>query len=374
MDNKTEYRQALEKIHDKLLMLGEKYDSVSPGASAHGGIYEVSMGIDWTDSFYVGMLWLDWVRTKDEHIKRVIDMQMWEFEQRLKQNRGLNNHDIGFLYILSAVAGYKAEGKEKYRDMAIRAARLLAKRYHEKAKFIQAWGDINGRENYRLIIDCMLNIPLLYWAAEQINDRELFDIAYQHAKTTQKVIFRPDASAYHTYYFDYDTSAPLYGKTKQGAGDDTAWSRGQAWAIYGFAISSRYCKDKGFLNAAKNAARYFLGHLPEDKVAYWDLCFNDGSDEPRDSSAAAIAACGLLEIDELTGGEKDGYYKKQAEEIILSLCRNYMSDKDSESMLDHAVYSIPDNVGIDEACIWGDYYFTEALTRLADEKSFVRFW
>lgn len=109
-------------------------------------------------------------------------------------------------------------------------------------------------------------------------------------------------------------------------------------------------------------------------IAYWDLCFSDGSDEPRDTSAAAVAACGLLEIDALTGGEQEGYYRQKAEKIVLSLCRNYLSDKDAEAILDHGTYSIPDNVGIDEACIWGDYYFTEALTRLAAEKQFIQFW
>lgn len=371
MDNMIIYREAIEIIHSKLIKNGAKFDSVSPYIYANGGTYKISGGTNWTDSFYVGMLWLDWCRTKNAAIYHNIEMQMQEFEQRLKQNRGLDNHDIGFLYTLSAVAGYKATGDEKYAAMAEKAARLLAKRYHPGAKFIQAWGNPNGRDNYRLIIDCMLNIPLIYWCAEKTGDRALFEIAYNHAVTTNKVIFRNDSSAYHTYYFDYDTGKPLCGKTHQGAGDDTAWSRGQAWAIYGFAISYTYTKNEAFLQSAEKAADYFIAHLPKDMVAFWDLCFNDGDNEPRDSSAAAIAACGLLELAEASG---NAYYRETAERIVASLCKNYMSPDESEALIDHAAYTVPGNEGVDEACIWGDYYFAEALSRLYDGKSFIRFW
>lgn len=371
MDNLATYYEILNRIHEKLLINGKRFDSVSPSAAAVDGIYDISQGIDWTDSFYVGMLWLDWNRTKDDRILHNIELQMWEFEQRLKQNRGLDNHDIGFLYILSAIAGYKLTNEDKYLHISERAAKLLSKRYHADAEFIQAWGNPNGRDNYRLIIDCMLNIPLIYWVADKTADNNLYNIAYNHALTTNKVIFRNDYSTYHTYYFDYDTAAPLYGKTKQGAGDDTTWSRGQAWAIYGFAISYTYTHDERFLESAKKAADYFIAHLPKDMVAFWDLCFTDGSNEPRDTSAAAIAACGMLELDKIIG---DGKYKTTAEQIIMSLCKNYFSPENHESLLEHGTYSIPDNVGIDEACIWGDYYFAEALARLCDGENFVRFW
>lgn len=364
------YTQCMNQIHEKLLRNGGKFDTVAPAPFAVDGVYGIGIGLDWTESFYVGMLWLDWMRTKDENIKKNIDLQMIEAETRLKQERGLGHHDIGFLYTLSAVAGYKLTGEEKYKEMGIRAARLLSKRYHPSAEFIQAWGDPNGKENYRLIIDCMLNIPLLYWAAEASGDRSLYDIAYHHAKTTKKVIFREDFSTYHTYYFDYENGKPLYGKTKQGAGDDTAWARGQAWAIYGFALSYRYTNDEAFLEAAEKAADYFLAHLPKDGVCYWDLCFGDGDKEPRDTSAAAIAVCGMLELDALSG---ENTYRETAERILRSLCENYCSSEEKESILDHGTYSVPDHVGIDEACIWGDYYFYEALCRVT-EKNLKLFW
>ncbi len=370
-NNNLLYQNALEQIHEKLLKNGKKFDSVSPMHTAVDGIYPISPGDEWTDSFYVGMLWLDWVRTKDENIRENIKQQMWEFGQRLKQNRGMGNHDIGFLYILSAVAGYKLTKCEKYKDMAVEAAKYLVMRYQPKAEFIQAWGDPGDPICHHLIIDCMLNIPLLYWVARQTGDETFFEIAYKHAKTTSKVIFREDASTHHTYYFDYETGKPLYGKTSQGAGDNSAWARGQAWAIYGFALSYRYTRDETFLVCSKKAADYFLAHLPADEVCYWDLCFAEGAEEPRDSSAAAIAASGLLELAAQSGEQT---YQEAAERIVTSLCKHYMSPTEKESLLDHGVYSKPAGRGVDEACIWGDYYFMEALCRLADEEKFVLFW
>ena len=170
MNTRKIYADTLNKIHRKLLSNGKKYDSVDPSDTAKDGIYSISQGGSWTESFYTGMLWLDYLITKNEAIKKNIDMQMWEFRQRLRQVRNLNHHDIGFLYSLSAVAGYTLTSEEIYKDTLLTAARLLAERYCPQGKFIQAWGDIHDRNAHRLIIDCMLNIPLLYRAAEVTGD------------------------------------------------------------------------------------------------------------------------------------------------------------------------------------------------------------
>lgn len=378
-NNQIIFENALKKIHKTLQKNVKKFDSVSPDPAAVGGMYAISTGLNWTDSFYVGTLWLDWLKTGDEEIGKAIEMQLWEFEQRLKQNRGLTDHDIGFLYILSAVAGYKLTQNEHYKDIAVRAADLLYARYHPEAKFLQAWGKIGARDNYRLIIDCMLNIPLLYWVAGETDNKVMWQAAYDHSVTTMNTIIRPDNSTYHTYYFDYDTKLPAYGKTKQGIGDDSTWSRGQAWAIYGFAIAYRYTKDPAFLDAAIRTADFMLSHLPSDLVCFWDLNFysdEQAKTEPRDTSASAIAVCGMMEIAKFV--EDDGkkkYYQEWAEKILVSLCENYMFDNpEAEALLDHGTYSIPDGCGIDEACVWGDYFFTEALVRVTEPEKFVPFW
>jgi unsaturated chondroitin disaccharide hydrolase len=179
---------------------------------------------------------------------------------------------------------------------------------------------------------------------------------------------RPDSTTYHTYYFDADTGEAKYGKTAQGAADESCWARGQAWAIYGFALSYAYTKDEKFLKTACELADYFIAHTPSDGVVYWDLAFGDGSGEEKDSSSSAIAACGLLEIARyLPKGEQRLAYAQYAEATVRALADQYTSRDLPESnvLLLHGVYSKPGGAGVDEANLWGDYFYLEALLRLA---------
>ncbi len=253
------------------------------------------------------------------------------------------------------------------RDTAVKAADKLLKRYHEKGRFIQAWGKYGAADNYRLIIDCMMNLELLYWASEETGDSVYRDTAQSHAETTAMVILRQDGSAYHTFFFSPKTGNPTHGETTQGADDESAWARGQAWGVYGFPISYRYTRNELFKTEGEKLTNYFLNHLPEDNVCYWDLSFTDGNEE-RDSSAAAIAVCGLLEYADSCGGGYADIYKSAANAILRSLTENYTSvGTDADGVLLHGVYSKPAGLGIDECTIWGDYYYTEALYRLLNE-------
>jgi unsaturated chondroitin disaccharide hydrolase len=179
---------------------------------------------------------------------------------------------------------------------------------------------------------------------------------------------RPDGSTFHTFYFDAETGAPISGATDQGAADASCWSRGQAWAIYGFVLNYVYTQDDSFLQTACRVADYFLAHLPTDGVAYWDLIFTDGSTEERDSSAAAIAVCGLLELAQrLPAGAAAQRYQAAARHILASLFNNYSTahHPESNALLLHGVYSKPHGKGVDEGNLWGDYFYLEALMRLA---------
>ncbi len=180
-------------------------------------------------------------------------------------------------------------------------------------------------------------------------------------------ILRSDDTTFHTFYWDPDTGLPQRGETEQGSSDDSCWARGQAWGIYGFALNHRYTGDDSLLAAAQRCADYFLAHLPSDHVAYWDLEFGDGSGEERDSSAAAIAACGLIELaDQLrTGARADGY-RAAAHRILDALIDGYStaSHPDSNALILHGVYDKPKGVGVDEGTLWGDYFYLEALTRI----------
>lgn len=307
--------------------------------------------------------------TGDEKFKKVGEIHCKSFKERLEKEIDVDHHDLGFLYSLSCVAGYKLTGNIEMRDTALKAADKLITRYKELGEFIQAWGAIDDSNSYRLIIDCMLNLPLLYWASEITGNSKYANIAKKHAATSAKTIIREDSSTYHTYYFDLETGAPKKGVTAQGYSDDSAWSRGQSWGIYGFPLSYIYTKNSEYLDKAEKLTNFFLNRLPDDYIAYWDLIFTEGNEQERDSSAVSIAVCGMLEILKHKESEYSEYYKNAVSGIMRSLWENY-STKDtpnSNGILLHAVYGKPQNGSVDECCIWGDYYYMEALMRLSTD-------
>lgn len=218
-----------------------------------------------------------------------------------------------------------------------------------------------------MIIDCNMNLPLLYWASEQTGDPRYAQAATAHAQQAARYIVREDASTYHTYYIDVNTGEPRFGNTHQGYSDTSCWSRGQAWGIYGFLLSYRYTGDKNMVELSRSLAHYFLNRLPEDDVCHWDLALL-GTDAVRDSSAAAITACGLLELVNALPAldEHRAHYEEMALRIVQSLTDNYLATDDdpTEGLLKHSVYHMGSGKGVDQCCSWGDYFYLEALVRL----------
>lgn len=332
--------------------------------------------IGWTTGFWTGMLWLSYELTDDERYLQTLGAHIQSFKERAEKEIDINTHDLGFLYSLSCVAAYKLTGNEDAKFAALTAADLLMRRYIEVAGIFQAWGDMNIPEQRgRMIIDCLMNLPLLYWASE-VTGKDIYkDAAYRHVQNALKYIVREDATTYHTYFFDTETGEPRFGKTFQGHSDDSCWARGEAWGIYGFALSYLYTKDERFLEMSKKLANYFLNRSPEDFVVYWDLDFTDGSGEEKDSSSSAIAVCGLLElIKHLPNEEEKQYYSNASHNILFSLYENYSSrnDESINALLLHGVYAKPLNFGVDEANLWGDYFYLEALARVT--KSWNPYW
>lgn len=369
---KLEYAlsQALAKIDYSLVTLGDKF----PDECSKNNVYPAKDNNDgrstWTTGFWTGILWHAYEITGDAKYKSVADRHVPTFYQRIEEKNGVNHHDMGFLYIPSCVAAYKLDGNEQGKEAALMAADHLITRYHESSEFIQAWGSVGADDNYRLIVDCLLNIPLLYWASDVTGDPTYRDIAYKHFSTTVSVCYREDGSTYHTYYFDKVTGLPLRGATAQGASDDSTWSRGQAWGMYGPMLTYIYEEDQRALDTFMSAANYYLFYLPEDYVAYWDLSFTDGDDEPRDSSSAAIAVCAMLEAIKHMD-EDDPYrrlYYNACQRIMDSLIDNYLTKDNptANGLLLHGTYSKPGNNGVDEMTIWGDYFYMEALHRMLD--------
>ncbi len=330
---------------------------------------EPGCNIGWTTSFWTGQLWLAYQWTNDEKYRKVAEGHLEDFRKRLDREVDIDHHDLGFLYTLSAVAPWRLSGSNYARETGILAAKALMNRYIPAAGIFQAWGRMDDPEQRgRTIIDCMMNMPLLYWASLETGEQVFALAAEGHALKSAANFMRPDDTTFHTFYFDVETGAPRFGKTAQGAGDDSCWARGQAWAIYGFALSYRYTRNPSFLDTASRTADYFLAHLPADHVAYWDLIFTDGSGEERDSSASAIAACGLLELAHwLPDRDKATAYTTEAEKIVQSLFDNYSTrgNPTSNAQILHGVYSKPMGQGVDEANLWGDYFYVEALMRLA---------
>lgn len=348
-----------------------------PGAASHHLIYEATPNNYWTSSFWIGMLFLAKEITETDEFDEVISVQMKSFEERLKNKVELETHDIGFLYSLSAVADYKVNGTETSKDLIVQAADCLMVRFNEKAGIIQAWGNLDDlNENGRMIIDGLMNLPLLYKASELTGNDLYKKAAIRHAKQTQKYIIRENNTTYHTYFFDRKTGEGVEGSTAQGYSDDSCWARGQAWGIYGFTLSYLYSGDYTFLESAQGLANYYISQLPSDNVAYWDLIFQEGSQQERDSSAAAISICGLLELAKqlpLSNPNRD-IYETTAIKISQSLSKSYTTKNipKANGLLKHGVYDKNSDKGVDESVIWGDYYYLESLVRLS--KSWNMYW
>lgn len=332
-----------------------------PAAQSAGYIYPAVENICWTGSFYTGMLWLAYELTGKEKYKSIAEIHVESFYERIEKQIQVEHHDLGFLYSLSCVSTYKITGNLKAKKAALMAADKLITRFKEKGEFIQAWGDANDPTAYRLIIDCLLNIPLLFWAAKETNDNKYLRVAKKHLRTACKYTIRSDFTTFHTYYFNPETGEPERGVTRQGFSDSSCWARGQAWGIDGLALAYAYTKNEELIPMFEGVAEVFLEKLPADYVPYWDLIFNEG-EEPRDTSSAAIAICGILEMEKYSHNQK---FTDYAGKILNSLIDNYTTQKlpYSNGILTDGMYSRPD--GHKPECnIWGDYFYFEALMRL----------
>lgn len=350
-------------------------------AYSEDGFYQDTENRDWTTGFWTGEIWLAYEFTKDERLKAAGEIQMKDFLNRIDNRIDVETHDLGFLYSPSCVAGYKLTGSPVGKEAALKAADELITRFHKKGEFIQAWGPLGAPDNYRLIIDCLLNLPLLYWATDETGDEKYREIAEKHIHTALANVIREDFSTWHTFFFNMETGEPDHGATCQGYRDGSAWARGQAWGIYGTAIGYKYTKRREYIDIFKGVTDYYLRHLPEDLVPFWDLEFGDGDDDqPRDSSSASIAACGMLEMAKYMEPEDAAYYTGIAKKFMKSVKDHYaVTDFEISNGLvlhstysNHSPYNTCNHYGVDECNIWGDYFYMEALTRL--HKDWCVYW
>ncbi|WP_208109367.1 glycoside hydrolase family 88 protein [Enemella evansiae] len=325
--------------------------------------------VGWTTGFVPGMQWIAAEIGDDPVFTAAALEHLDNFEQRARAHQDLDHHDLGFLYHLAAVTAWRQVQQRGGREAGLLAAEALMTRFVEPAGVFQAWGSLQDpQQSGRTIVDSLMNMPLLVWASQTTGEPRYREAALRHINQLATHMVRDDGSTYHTFTWDAVTGVPLHGNTAQGAGDGSCWARGQAWAIYGFALAYRIFGLREFRVLAERCAEVFWVRLPPDLVPYWDLDFGAGSGEPRDSSAGAIAVCGLLELASTAGDPASAELaRNRAGRLLAALVRDCApAAEQSDALLLHGVYSKPGNAGVDEGNLWGDYFYLEALARTAD--------
>ncbi|MDF7637907.1 glycoside hydrolase family 88 protein [Lactobacillus sp. ESL0791] len=342
-----------------------------PTPNTFSGQYKKMLNTEWTNGFWTGILWLAYQYSHEYRYYDLAINNAKSFANRINHQVAVDNHDLGFLYTTSIVSAYKITHNPKFKQIGLNAAEQLTKRYQQKGGFIQAWGKMKGEDNYRLIVDSLMNIPLLYWAESVTGNSKFGNMADSHYTQVVKTIVRDNGSTYHTFYFDKNTGLPLRGATHQGYSDDSSWARGQAWAIYGISLHYKYRKNNKDMATFAGVTNYFLNRLPKDYVPYWDLIFGDGDKQPRDSSSAVIAICGIMEMLKYLPESYENKYKYEImlHKMMSSIINNYANKNfiAGAPLLDHGVYSWRAGNGVDEGNLWGDYFYFEALIRFYED-------
>ncbi|WP_225976420.1 glycoside hydrolase family 88 protein [Mucilaginibacter ginsenosidivorax] len=318
----------------------------------------------WCSGFYPGTLWYLYEYSADTVLKREAEQRMAIIKQEAFNS---GNHDLGFKIFCSFGNAYRLTGQEEYKQLVQTAAKSLATRYRPSIKSIQSW-DSSAMYKCPVIIDNLMNLELLEWSSKNGGDKQFDDIAVNHANTTLKNHFRPDYSSYHLIDYDLSTGKAMRKITRQGAADSSAWSRGQAWGLYGYTMMYRFTNDSRYLVQAKYIARFILTHprLPADMIPYWDFDAPGIPNTYRDASAAAVMASAFLELSRYTGGQSKTLYIVAAEKIIRTLSSPLYRAKPGTNggfLLKHSVGAIPFNAEVDVPLTYADYYFVEALIR-----------
>lgn len=335
----------------------------NPRNSEPDGTLNLVPSKDWTSGFFPGELWFLYEYTQNNFWKKKAQ-QHTDILEKEKMNG--STHDMGFKVYCSFGNGYRLTQDEHYKEVLLQSARTLAMRFKPAAGIIRSWDHSTAKWLCPVIIDNMMNLELLFWATKESKDSTFYRIAVDHARTTMKHHFRPDFSSYHVIDYDTITGQVLKKNTHQGFADESAWSRGQAWALYGYTMCYRETQLPEFLEQAQNIEKYLFTHpnMPEDLIPYWDFDAPGIPDEPRDVSAATVIASALYELS-LYDLEKGERYRSNADKIIENLTKHYRATlkKDNGFLLLHSTGTKPTNTEVDVPIVYADYYFIEALMR-----------
>lgn len=357
-------KQAFSELMEKLSVTSDRIGAGYPHTCSENKYDNVTASW-WTNGFWPGMLWLAYQETKENKYAELAKKIEVMLDETLEGYYELH-HDVGFMWLFTSVAQYRINQNEESKRRALKAASVLASRFNVQGRFIRAW---NGKDDEKqppiagwAIIDCMMNIPLLFWASEITEDPRFRHVACAHADTVLKEFIREDGSSCHIVCFDPETGERICSLGGQGYAPDSAWSRGCSWAIYGMAMAYAYTKDSRYLESAKKSAKYFMEAMKETEVPLWDFCVPDSEHAPQDASAAGIAACGMLEIEKLT---RESVYREWAERLLRGLHEYcFSSDLHYDGMILHATGNKSADLNVDVSLIYGDYYYMEGLLRL----------
>lgn len=356
-------KQVLSQLDLKLTAEAQRLGNQIPYIPENG--HYVDMGKRditwWTNGFWAGTLWLMYHATGKSLYRQTAEANEARLDQAFDKYTGLH-HDVGFMWNLSAVADYRLTGNERSKARGLHAAHLLAGRYNPRGHFIRSWnhGDPGG-----VIVDSMLNIPLLYWASETLNDPRLTYIAEEHADTVMQHVVRPDGSVNHIVILDPATGALLETPGGQGYAPGSAWSRGQAWALYGFALSYAHTKKVVYLETAKRIAAYFIAMVSQhNHISIVDFRAPE-KPEIIDTSAGLCAACGLLEIAKWVPIHEQHFYRKAAISILKATVAQYTDwDLKTDGIVQCGTGAYHDQTNREVPLIYSDFYLVEAIVRL----------
>ena len=331
---------------------------------------------EWCDGFWPGILWMDYRNTKDEAVRKAAE----GYTESLKgiAYRPCYDHDIGFLMFCSYGKGYEVNHSQEYKNVILASADSLATLFNPIVGTILSWPrEVKPRNwPHNTIMDNMMNLDMMFWAAKNGGNKLLYDLAVTHAKTTMQNHFRPDGSCYHVAVYDTINGNLIKGVTHQGYADNSMWARGQSWAIYGYTMVYRYTHNKMFLDFAQKVTDIYIKRLKEtsdDLIPLWDMDDPRGvKGAPRDVSASCVVADALLELQQYVGGEKGEEYKQFAIQSLAQLSTDkYQSGKKNVAFLMHSTGHHPAGSEIDASIIYADYYYLEALNRMKDMSSLL---
>ena len=365
-DNKAWIDETFAKLDKKLSRTAVTSRNKIP-YTTKDGVHDDRSGNPhgWTNGFWGGLMWLMYEATKNEDYK-LTALKSEEFMDKAFGEMDQFYHDVGFMWHILAGANYKLTGDMAARNKDILCAMSLMSRYNVEGNFIRSWNNHwqgQNNENWT-IIDCMMNIPILYWASEQIGDERFKSIAIRYADMAMRDHVRPDGSVNHIVVHDMKKAdTVLETKAGQGYAVGSCWSRGASWALYGFILSYIYTKEERYLDTAKKVAHYFITNL---ELNDWKpLCDFRAPEEPvyYDSTAGAIAACGMIEIAKNVPEYEKNIYLSAAMKLVKSLEKNFCNWEENEDSILQMGTEMYTN-GIHKPIIYGDYFFTEAILKL----------